>query len=219
MKELNLNHIVDEVVRRLQNENDNENEGILVEASGRHVHLSKEHIELLFGKGYELTKKRELSQPGEYLCEERVILIGPKATIHNISVLGPAREESQVELSKTDAVSIGVNAPVKLSGNIQNSGAAIIATPLAAVRLDKGVILAKRHIHITPYDAMRYDVANNEEVDVKIGGERGVIFTNVIIRVSDKFNTALHLDYDEANACGYTKGMRASIVKRCSDAF
>lgn len=211
MMELNLDHIVDEIIKRLQKEK--EDEGVLVEASGRHVHLSKECIELLFGKGYELTKKRDLSQPGQYLCEEKVTVIGPKGTIHNVSVLGPVRKQSQVELSKTDAVSIGVNAPVKMSGNIENSGTVIIATPLSVVKLQNGVIVAKRHIHITPEDSIRYGVMNNEEVSIKINGERGVIFTNVTVRVSDKFSTVVHLDYDEANACGFTKGMRASILK------
>lgn len=209
--ELNLNYIVDEVVKRLKNEA--EDEGILVEASGRHVHLSKAAVELLFGKGYELTKKRELSQPGQYLCEEKVTLIGPKGTLHNVSVLGPERGETQVELSKTDAVSIGVKAPVKMSGDIENSGAIILATSNAVLKLDKGAIAAKRHIHITPEDAKKYGVSNNEEVSIKLTGDRGVIFTNVAVRVSDKFNTVVHLDYDEANACGFSKGMRAVIVR------
>lgn len=207
--EESINYIVNEVVKRLQSED----EGILVEASGRHVHLSKESVEILFGKGYKLTKKRELSQPGQYLCDEKVMIIGPKGTIQNISVLGPEREETQIELSKTDAVSIGVKAPVKMSGDIENSGSVIIATQNAAIKLDKGVIVAKRHIHITPEDAKKYGVSNNEEVSVKVAGERGVIFTNVAVRVSDKFETVVHLDYDEANACGFVKGMKATIIK------
>ncbi len=207
--EESLNYIVNEVVKRLQSED----EGILVEASGRHVHLSKESVEMLFGKGYKLTKKRELSQPGQYLCDEKVIIIGPKGTIQNISVLGPEREETQIELSKTDAVSIGIKAPVKMSGDIENSGSVIIATQNAAIKLDMGVIVAKRHIHITPEDAKKYGVSNNEEVSVKVTGERGVIFTNVAVRVSDKFETVVHLDYDEANACGFVKGMKATIIK------
>ncbi|MBI6871937.1 ethanolamine utilization phosphate acetyltransferase EutD [Clostridium aciditolerans] len=207
--EESLNYIVNEVVKRLQSEE----EGILVEASGRHVHLSKESVEMLFGKGYKLTKKRELSQPGQYLCDEKVMIIGPKGTIQNVSVLGPEREETQIELSKTDAVSIGVKAPVKMSSDIENSGSVIIATQNAAIKLDKGVIVAKRHIHITPEDAKKYGVSNNEEVSVKIIGERGVIFTNVVVRVSDKFETVVHLDYDEANACGFVKGMKATIIK------
>jgi len=209
--EMNLNYIVDEVVKRLKCEV--EDEGILVEASGRHVHLSKDAVEVLFGKGYKLTKKRELSQPGQYLCEEKVTLIGPKGTIHNVSVLGPEREETQVELSKTDAVAIGAKAPVKMSGDIEKSGSVVLSSGNAVLKLDKGVIAAKRHIHITPEDAKRYNVSNNEEVNIKVIGERGVIFTNVAVRVSDKFNTVVHLDYDEANACGFTKGMKAVIVK------
>lgn len=209
--EMNLNYIVDEVVKRLKC--DVEDEGILVEASGRHVHLSKDAVEVLFGKGYKLTKKRELSQPGQYLCEEKVTLIGSKGTIHNVSVLGPEREETQVELSKTDAVAIGAKAPVKMSGDIEKSGSVVLSSGNAVLKLDKGVIAAKRHIHITPEDAKRYNVSNNEEVNIKVIGERGVIFTNVAVRVSDKFNTVVHLDYDEANACGFTKGMKAVIVK------
>lgn len=209
--EMNLNYIVDEVVKRLKC--DVEDEGILVEASGRHVHLSKDAVEVLFGKGYKLTKKRELSQPGQYLCEEKVTLIGPKGTIHNVSVLGPEREETQVELSKTDAVAIGAKAPVKMSGDIEKSGSVVLSSGNAVLKLDKGVIAAKRHIHITPEDAKKYNVSNNEEVNIKVIGERGVIFTNVAVRVSDKFNTVVHLDYDEANACGFTKGMKAVIVK------
>ncbi|WP_291570249.1 ethanolamine utilization phosphate acetyltransferase EutD [Clostridium sp. UBA4548] len=209
--EMNLNYIVDEVVKRLKC--DVEDEGILVEASGRHVHLSKDAVEVLFGKGYKLTKKRELSQPGQYLCEEKVTLIGPKGTIHNVSVLGPEREETQVELSKTDAVAIGAKAPVKMSGDIEKSGSVVLSSGNTVLKLDKGVIAAKRHIHITPEDAKKYNVSNNEEVNIKVIGERGVIFTNVAVRVSDKFNTVVHLDYDEANACGFTKGMKAVIVK------
>lgn len=211
MKELNLNYIVDEVVKRLQAEA--EDEGIMVEASGRHVHLSKECVYLLFGEGYELTKKRDLSQKGQYLCEEKVTLIGKKGTFHNVSVLGPVRGETQVELSKTDALSIGVDAPVRMSGDLEGSGSIVIAGPKAAVMLEKGVIAAKRHIHISPEDAVKYDVKDKEEVSIKLGGERGVIFTNVAVRVSPDFNTAVHLDYDEANACSYVKGMRAVIVK------
>lgn len=207
--ELNLNYIVDEVVKRLQCED----KGILVEASGRHAHLSKDLVETLFGKGYKLTKKRDLSQPGQYLCEEKVMIIGPKGTIQNISVLGPEREETQIELSKTDAVSIGVKAPVKMSGDLENSGSVIVATQNAAVKLDKGVIVAKRHMHITPEEAEKYGVSNNEEISIKLNSERGVIFTNVAVRVSSKFQTVVHIDYDEANACGFNKGMKAEIVR------
>lgn len=210
MVNLNLDYIVDEVVKRLQIDED---EGILVESSGRHVHLSSEHVEQLFGKGYQLVKKRNLSQFGQYLCEEKVALIGPKSILNNVSVLGPIRDFSQVEISKTDAVSIGINAPVKISGSIENSGKIIVATSMAAVTLKKGLIVAKRHIHLTPGDALKYVVKDNEAVSIDIGGERGVVLKNVIVRVSDKFSSAVHLDYDEANACGFYKGMRAKIVR------
>lgn len=210
MVNLNLDYIVDEVVKRLQIDED---EGILVESSGRHVHLSSEHVEQLFGKGYQLVKKRNLSQFGQYLCEEKVALIGPKGILNSVSVLGPSRDFSQVEISKTDAVSIGINAPVKISGSIENSGKIIVATSMAAVTLKKGLIVAKRHIHLTPGDALKYVVKDNEAVSIDIGGERGVVLKNVIVRVSDKFSSAVHLDYDEANACGFYKGMRAKIVR------
>ena len=210
MTEINLGYIIDEVIKRLKEKDDDK---IPVEASGRHVHLSKEHLEVLFGKDYKLTPKRELSQPGQFLSVEKVSLTGIKGTIENISILGPARENSQAEISKTDAVSIGVDAPVRMSGNIEGSSSVIISTPLYSVKLLQGVIIAKRHIHITPEDADKYGVENNEEVNVKIEGDRGVVFTNVTIRVSKNYCTALHLDYDEANACGYYKGMKATIVK------
>ena len=211
MTEINLDFIVNEVIKRLMEKNDNK---ILVEASGRHIHLSTGHLEILFGKGYKLTPKKELSQPGQFLSEEKVSLTGSEGTIENISILGPVREKSQAEISKTDALSIGVSAPVRMSGNIEGSGSAIISTPLSSVKLQQGVIVAKRHIHITPEDAGKFGVSNNEEVNVKVEGERGVIFTNVSVRVSKDYCTALHLDYDEANACGYYKGMKATIVKQ-----
>ncbi|GAA0125741.1 ethanolamine utilization phosphate acetyltransferase EutD [Clostridium sp. CTA-19] len=204
-----VNYIVEEVVKRLYGK-----KGILVEASGRHIHLSKDMVETLFGKGYKLNKKRDLSQPGQYLCEEKVTIIGPKGVMQNVSVLGPAREHTQVELSKGDAVSIGVNAPVRMSGDIKGSAPITLASKNAVARLEEGVIVAKRHIHITPEDASKYGVKDKENVMVKINGERSLIFDDVAVRVSDKFNTVLHLDYDEANACGYTKDTYCEIVKR-----
>jgi len=209
--DLNVNYIIDEVVKRLQGgEEDNT---VLVEASGRHVHLSQKDVDSLFGKGYQLTNKRELSQPGQYLCEEKVTLIGPKGTLQNVSVLGPVRGNTQVELSKSDAVSIGLNAPVRMSGDIKGTPSIILATPKSVLRIEEGVIAAKRHIHITPEDAAKFGVKDQEEIKIKVGGERGLIFENVAVRVSSKFQTAIHLDYDEANACGFTKGLRATIVK------
>lgn len=211
MTKSDIDNIVENVVEMLKI--NSKDESVLIEASGRHVHLSREHVEQLFGKGYELTKKRDLSQPGQFLCEEKVTVIGKKGSVHNVSILGPVRDKSQVELSMTDALSIGVKAPVRMSGDIDNSGTAVIATPNAVVRLNEGVITAKRHLHITPTDALKYKVANNEEVYLKIDGERGTVFINVTVRVSDKYKTAVHLDYDEANAFGFKKGMRGKLIK------
>lgn len=206
-----IDYIVGEILERINQCKDEDT--ILVEASGRHVHLSKKDVETLFGEGYELTKKRDLSQPGQYLCEEKVMVIGPRGVLQAVSVLGPARAETQVELSKSDAVSVGINAPVRMSGDIKNSGSCIIATQKAAIKLEEGVIAAMRHIHITPEDAERFNVTNGEIVGIELQGERGLIFNKVAVRVSPKFNTAIHLDYDEANACGFTNGIRAKIIK------
>ncbi|WP_072830548.1 phosphate propanoyltransferase [Clostridium collagenovorans] len=206
-----IDYIVGEILERINQCKDEDT--ILVEASGRHVHLSKKDVETLFGEGYELTKKRDLSQPGQYLCEEKVMVIGPRGVLQAVSVLGPARAETQVELSKSDAVSVGINAPVRMSGDIKNSGSCIIATQKAAIKLEEGVIAAMRHIHITPEDAEKFNVANGEIVGIELQGERGLIFNKVAVRVSPKFNTAIHLDYDEANACGFTNGIRAKIIK------
>lgn len=225
---LDIDYIVSEVFSRLKDiqvqtdsetnsNNEIEFDTILVEASGRHVHLSKEHVEILFGKGYELTKKRELSQPGQYLCEEKVTLIGPKGVIQNISVLGPTRKETQVEISNTDAISVGIKAPVKMSGDLSGSAPCVLTTPNNSVKLEKGVIIAKRHIHMTPEDAKKYNLSNNEEVYVQISGERETIFAGVIVRVDKNFRTVLHLDYDEANSCGYFTGMKAKIKSSLSN--
>lgn len=206
-----INYIVNEVTKRLKWEK--EESGILIEASGKHVHLSKEHVEKLFGKGYELTKKRELSQPGQYLCEEKVTLIGPKGVMQNVSVLGPTRENTQVEISKSDAVSLGVKAPVKMSGDVVGTPSIVLATKNSVVKLEEGVIVAKRHIHMAPEDALKYGVIDKQKVKVKVNGERSLIFDEVIVRVSDKFNTVVHIDYDEANACGFVKNTRGEILK------
>lgn len=209
--------IVDELIKRISIDTDKEKceDTILVEASGKHVHLSQEHVEMLFGKGYELKKVRELSQPGQYLCEEKVMIIGPKGVLNKVAVLGPARKDTQVEVSLSDAVSIGIKAPVRMSGDVKGSEGAVIATANSAVKLEEGVIAAKRHIHINPEDAKRFEVEDKEVVQVKVGcEERGLIFDNVVIRVSPSFDTAMHIDYDEANACGFMKNMRAKIIKK-----
>ncbi|WP_443659120.1 ethanolamine utilization phosphate acetyltransferase EutD [Clostridium algidicarnis] len=208
---IEVNYIIAEVLKRLKEKP--EDKGILIEASGKHVHLSRKDVDTLFGPGYELKKARDLSQPGQYLCEEKVTVIGPKGVMQNVAVLGPIRKTTQVELSKSDAVSIGINAPVRMSGSTKESAAVSLATKTAAIRLDEGVIVAKRHIHITPEDAAKYGVKDKDIIKVKVSGDRSLIFDEVAVRVSDKFSTVIHIDYDEANACGFVKNIRGEILK------
>ena len=174
----------------------------LVETSARHVHVTKETLETLFGKGFELTVKKELSQPGQYASEQRVTVVGPKKELANVSILGPYRNADQVELSASDARSIGIAAPVRESGDIAGSGACKLLGPCGEVELKEGVIVAKRHIHVTPEDAEKLGVQDKEIVKVACGKEgRKLVFDDVVIRVSEKFATAMHIDTDESNAC------------------
>lgn len=173
---------------------------ILIETSARHLHLSKEHLEILFGEGYELTHKKDLSQPGQFACEERVEVIGSKGTF-NMSVLGPVRKETQIEISLTDARSIGVAAPIRESGDIEGSGACTLKGPKGSVELAKGVIAAKRHIHATPEEAEALGVKDKDVVMLEINTEeRSVIFKDVVVRVNEQYALAAHIDTDEANA-------------------
>lgn len=203
-----VDRIVDEVVKELQ-----QKVFIEVEASGRHVHLSRSAIDTLFGHGYELTPVKELSQPGQYACKERVTITGPKGTLNNVVVLGPARKESQVEVSLTDALILGVRSPVRQSGDLSGTPGITISNGSNSVTLDEGLIVAKRHIHMAVEDANRLGVIDGETVKVKIFGERPLIFDDMVVRVSRDFKTFIHIDYDEANACGYTKGTWGMILK------
>lgn len=174
---------------------------VMVETSARHVHVTEETLEILFGKGYQLTKKKDLSQPGQFACEERVQVIGPKNSFPAVSILGPTRPADQVELSASDARSIGVAAPVRESGDIAGSGACKLVGPKGKVELKEGVIVAKRHIHMTPEDAENYGVKDKQVVSVKIDSpERSLVFGDVVVRVSPKFKLAMHIDTDESNA-------------------
>ncbi len=187
---------------------------VLVETSARHVHLSAQHIEILFGKGHELTFKKDLSQPGQFACEERVTIVGSKKELKGVSVLGPARPATQVELSLTDARSIGVNAPVRESGDIAGTGACKIVGPEGEVEITEGVIAAKRHIHLTPEAAAQMNVADKEIVSVKMDTDgRSLVFGDVVVRVSEKFSPAMHIDTDESNAAGASCGMMGEIIK------
>ena len=187
---------------------------ILVETSARHVHLSREDLDILFGKGYELTSKKDLSQPGQYACTERVDVVGPKKTLAGVSILGPTRPASQVEISLTDARSIGVSAPIRESGDIAGSGACKLVGPCGEVELAEGVIAAKRHIHMTPADAAEYDVKDKDVVSVQIDTDgRALTFGDVVVRVSEKFALAMHIDTDESNAACAGNGTMGTLIK------
>lgn len=187
---------------------------VLVETSARHVHLTEEHIEALFGKGATLTHKKDLSQPGQFACEERVTLVGPKKSIPNVIILGPARSATQVEVSFTDARTLGVDAPVRESGDIAGSAGCKIVGPAGEIEITEGVIVAKRHIHLTPADAEAFGVSDKQVVSVKIeSADRSTIYGDVVCRVSPKFAAAMHIDTDEANAvCAFGK-IYGEIIK------
>ena len=181
-----------------------------LEASGRHVHVTKQQAQALFGHG--LTPKRPLSQPGQFLANERVTVVGPKGTFENVAVLGPERKEAQVEISLTDARTLGLCPPVRLSGNVGGSPGAVLQTPRGKVTLQQGVIVAQRHIHMTPEDAQRMGVKDKQTVRLQVFTERPLIFDEVQVRVSPDFATYVHLDYDEANACGFQTGDLGRIL-------
>lgn len=186
----------------------------LVETSARHVHVTQEALETLFGAGYELTKKKDLSQPGQYACEERVTIVGPKKEMAGVSILGPVRKANQVELSLTDARSIGLVAPVRESGDLAGSAPCKIVGPKGEVEISEGVIAAKRHIHATPADAQALGVENGEIVSVKIDTDgRSLVFGDVVVRVSDTYALAMHIDTDESNAAGCGREVYGEIVK------
>ena len=185
----------------------------IVETSARHVHVSQEDLETLFGKGYELTKKKDLSQPGQYACNEKVTIVGSKKEMA-ASILGPVRPASQVELSLTDARSIGVDAPIRESGDVAGSGACKLVGPCGEVELKEGVIAAKRHIHATPEYAEKLGVKDKDVVSVKINTDgRSLVFGEVVVRVSPKFALAMHIDTDESNAAGCGREVYGEIVK------
>ena len=183
---------------------------IELEASGRHVHVTKDQALRLFG--HSLTPKRPLSQPGQYLANERLTLIGPKGEFQNVAVLGPERAEAQVEISLTDSRELGVTPPIRPSGNVANSPGITLAGPNGQITLTQGVIAAQRHIHMTPQDAAHMGVKDKQTVKLQTFTHRPVIFEDVVVRVSPDYATFAHLDYDEANACGFQKGDLGRIL-------
>ncbi len=185
----------------------------IVETSARHIHVTQEHLEILFGKGHELTKKKDLSQPGQFACEERVTIVGPKKELAGVSILGPVRPETQVELSATDARSIGIAAPIRESADIAGSGACKVVGPCGEVEISEGVSVAKRHIHLTPADAEELGVTDKQIVWVKVSTpERSAILGDVVCRVSPSYARAMHIDTDESNAIGAGRELYGEIA-------
>ncbi|MDS1030132.1 phosphate propanoyltransferase [Bacillota bacterium LX-D] len=181
--------------------------------SNRHVHLSQNDLEQLFGKGYELTPIKDLSQPGQYASKELVTIVGTKGIIEAVRVLGPVRTNTQVEVSKTDCFKLGIDAPVRESGDLEGSPGCVLVGPAGMVAIDKGVIIAARHIHMEAELAEELGFKDKEKVDVLVEGDREILFKNVVIRVSPKFKLELHVDTDEANAAMLRNGAKVTVIR------
>lgn len=194
-----IQSIVDEVMLQL-NKEEQTKQLIPIAASARHAHLSVEHLDALFGPGYELTKKADLSQPGQFAANEVVLIVGPKGSIERVRILGPARGATQVEVSKTDSIKLGLEPPLRESGKINGSSPVTIVGPKGSIHLMEGLIVAQCHIHMNPKDAAYYGVEHGEWVQVKTHGQRPMTFEKVLIRVSERFKLEMHIDTDEANA-------------------
>lgn len=186
---------------------------VSVGISNRHLHLSQADLETLFGKDHQLTPTKDLSQPGQFACEETVNLIGPKAKISKVRVLGPVRPVTQVEVSRTDSFVLGINPPVRESGDIANSASLILEGPNGQVELKEGVIIAKRHLHLHVSEAEKFGVKDKQIISVRFEGERGVTFDQVVVRVHPNFAMDFHIDTDEANAAGLKNGEWGTIIK------
>lgn len=187
---------------------------ILIEGSGRHVHVSQADLDTLFGKGFVLEKKKDLSQPGQYASAQKVDVVGPKGMLKGISILGPCRKETQVELSYTDARIIGLTPQLRESGKLSGTDGCTLVGPAGTVELSKGVIAAKRHIHLCPETAAKYGIADNEIVQVQTTGERALIFDEVVARVSASYADAMHVDYDEVNAASLFGTVYGNVMKK-----
>ena len=187
---------------------------ILVETSARHIHLTQEHVDILFGAGHQLTKKKDLSQPGQFASEQRVTVVGPKKELANVSILGPCRPADQVELSATDARSIGVDIVIRESGDTAGTPGCTLRGPAGEVTIKEGVIVAKRHIHLVPETAEKLGVKNKDVVWVKCKTNgREAILGDVVVRVSEKFSRAMHIDTDESNAVSAPRDLEGEIIE------
>ena len=185
---------------------------IPVGVSGRHVHLSRAHLDALFGPGYELTKKKDLSQPGQFASEETVDIMTTKGAFTRVRILGPVRKETQIELALTDAVKLGINPPIRDSGNVAGSPGVVMVGPNGTITLDQGAIAALRHIHMTPADAELFGVKDKDVVQVECPGERGMLMEQVLVRVNDQYALEMHVDTDEGNAACLKTGDKVRIV-------
>lgn len=210
MDQSQIKEIVSNIIKEMAS--DNEKKIIPVEASAKHAHLSKEDVEKLFGKGYKLTSKRELSQPGQFLSKERINVMGPKGMIKNVAVLGPERNKTQVEISKTDSIALGINSPLRDSGDTKQSGDIYISAGKNMIKAEEAAIIARRHIHMPPKAADKFGLNDKDIVSVKILSDRPVIFEEVLVRVSEKYSLNMHIDFDEANACNLTKDTKGQIL-------
>jgi acetate kinase len=186
-------------------------EPFLVEISAHHVHLTQEHVEMLYGAGHQLTRHTDLSQPGQFACKEQVTLVGPKGRIERVRVLGPVRKMTQVEIAMTEQFKLGVSPPIRESGDIADTPGCTLEGLAGSVKLERGVICALRHIHMTPADALRYGVRDKSFVRVRIAGDRELVFGDVLVRVDPNFSLAMHLDTDEGNAAAIETGAQGFI--------
>jgi len=191
-----------------------ENMKILVECSARHVHVTKSDLETLFGAGYTLHNVRELSQPGQFLTEEKLRIEGPKGFMDRVSILGPERPATQIEISITDARKLGITPPVRESGDVAGSAPLKLVGPAGSVELSQGAIIAKRHLHITPEESEKYNLRDKETVMVMVPGERALVFDETVVRVSEKFRARMHIDVDEFNAAGLSGDVMGEVIKK-----
>lgn len=204
--------VVDELRKHKLLSEPSRREYVPVSISARHVHLQQDHVSQLFGEGYRLTKMKEISQPGQFACHEQVTIQGPKGTIEKVRILGPLRNQTQVEIARTDARKLGLNPPVRQSGNIEGSSPITIIGPRGKVELHEGCIIADRHIHMTPADAAQFGVADQQKVSVVVEGEKGGLMGQVTIRVRDNYALDMHIDTDDANAFGLAGNEELKII-------
>ena len=208
-----IRSIVEEVMAKIHAVNDNVTNSIPIAVSARHVHLSEEHLAVLFGSGYQLNEKSPLSQPGQFAAHEQVTIVGPKNSIHHVRVLGPARALTQVEISATDARTLGIQAPLRYSGDIKGTASITIVGPKGSVYLQEGCIIAAAHIHMSLKDAEKFHVVDGQLVNVRVHSARPIVFSNVKVRVSQRYNLEMHVDTDEGNAAMISDNTFGEIVQ------